>query len=127
MLQINRMGVTRIVLLTKNYAFKIPNFSYGWRMWLQGRLANGQESRISKEYCAVKDKICPVLFSLPMGYLVIMPRVKVMSEQEFSNFNYNDWINLEDGIKFECIEKKAENFGYLDNKVVAIDYGGFYS
>ena len=66
-------------------------------------------------------EFCPVLFHLLFGILVIMPRVRVMTDDEFDCFNYPEFIHQND--YYVPVEAKADSFGWLDGKVVAIDYG----
>ncbi len=41
-------GVTRTVFLCGRLAFKLPCMRYGWRLFLQGLLANMQEREFSR-------------------------------------------------------------------------------
>ena len=60
------MGATRAVFLIDKWAIKVPNFYYGWRPFLWGLLANIQEKEFSRMKLA---ELCPVVFSLPGGFL----------------------------------------------------------
>lgn len=116
-LEINRKGCTRIVLLTTHYAVKIPNIS-DYRMMLYGLLANMQEARFSKTGF---QELCPVLFSLPLGLLVVMPRVRMFTDEEFLRFDL-DGFRVKQDYSIP-VESKADSFGWLDGKPVALDYG----
>lgn len=110
-------GITRTVFLTKRYAFKLPCCRYGWKMFLQGLLANMQERVWGR---SGYDGICPVIWADRFGFLVVQPRVEVldmaMSEDEYIMFCYRqDYIIP--------AENKSDSFGYLNGKLVAIDYG----
>lgn len=67
-------------------------------------------------------ELCPVLFSLPGGWLVVMRRAKPLTLAEWHAF---------DGEAFICcsrdailpVENKPDSFGWLDGRIVAIDYG----
>ena len=113
-------GCTRIVLLTSKYAVKIPNFRYEWRHFLKGLINNIEEAWLSKlsqgnvepfaSYC-----ICPVLFSIPGGWLSIMPRCERLTDKQ--------WDVLEKTDAFpELDDWKPENFGVLDGLIVQLDY-----
>lgn len=131
MVKINRQGCTRIVILTKNYAFKIPNFLDGYKLFLTGLLANLQE----KQFAILKyKKLCPILFTLPLGFLIVMPRVDMLSEQEFLNINFEDFdmykseifpykLDIIENGYFISVENKANSFGWYKNDLVCVDYG----
>jgi hypothetical protein len=112
-----KCGVTRRVLLAGNYAFKVPNWAT-WKQFLYGLLSNMQERAFSRLGWPI---LCPVLFSDPLGFLVIMPRcdpapdaclAKCLAELETPY----DW----EGVP---TDDKSENFGYLAGQLVVIDYG----
>lgn len=123
-------GCTRSVILIGTYAVKIPRLNYGWTQFIKGLLGNMQEVHYSK----MKDKrICPVLFAIPGGFLLVMPRCKELSEVEFTNININDYWkqhlkNINEKTMY-CgdfvvpVEHKIDSFGIINNNIVAIDYG----
>jgi hypothetical protein len=113
-----RSGATRYVLLTRRYAFKIPSLR-NWRCFLWGLLANMQERAFGT--LGLKE-LCPVLFYLPGGFLVVMPKAEVMDEDAFADFDYEGFINSVADMVLP-VEEKASSFGMLDGRVVAIDYG----
>jgi hypothetical protein len=116
-MKIDRSGCTRIVILTKQYAIKVPNVC-DYRMFLNGLLANLTESLWRRWPCA---ECCPVLFALPFGLMVVMPRVRLMTDAEFLDFDYEGFTRKES--YSIAVENKSNSFGWLDGKVVAIDYG----
>jgi hypothetical protein len=109
MMIIDRKGVTRIVILTKNYAIKLPRLNYGWMNFVQGVYCN-----LSERQCwnATKSEyLCPTLFSF-LGFINIMPRVLVCkSEYEI------DSIPNEEGE-----DRKTENYGRYEDRIVCVDY-----
>lgn len=111
-------GVTRIVILTKNYAIKIPNFSE-WRLFLLGLLANMQEHIFSE---LGWPELCPVLFYIAGGWLVVMPKATELSDDEFNNINVEKFCDKKEQ-GFIPAEYKSDSFGWLNGKVVVIDYG----
>jgi hypothetical protein len=124
-------GCTRFVILTKNYVIKIPQFKYEWRHFLLGLLANMQEVAFSK---IEDDRFCPVFFSLPGGCMVIMPRCKEISREEFYDLDVirfwpdksEDYHpdNMCKRVNFNVpVENREDSFGWYNNKIVAIDYG----
>ena len=77
-------GTTRAVFLTKKYAIKVPQFKYGWELFLRGLLANMQEV----EFNTMKDeRLCPIKFHIRGGWLIVMPRCTPISIQTFSNLD----------------------------------------
>lgn len=110
-------GVTRIVILKGNYAYKIPHLLNGWRMFLNGLLANMQE----KEWSGFSPKLCPVIFSLPGGFLVIQKRAQILSNEQWENLDLINFCKHDDTIL--PIEHKRCSFGTLNNNIVAVDYG----
>ena len=103
-----RQGATRLVILTKNYAFKFPNPMHSWNNFLCGLLGNIQEITFSK--CKdFKEQLCPITFYIPGGWLVIMPRC------------YPANYVPEKVLPF--VENKMDSFGIYNDRVVAVDYG----
>lgn len=97
---------------------KVPNFLDGWSLFLRGLLANMQERQIGRSALA---GICPVLFSTIGGWVVVMPRARVMTREEFLSFDPGAFCNRDD--YSIPSEHKENSFGYLHGEVVAIDYG----
>lgn len=114
----DKRGVSRDVFLVGRWAVKLPKLTYGWKMFLCGLLANMQE----RSFAATKwPQLCPVSFSLPGGWLVVMHRARVMTEEEFSSFDAKAFCDQPDYI-VPC-EFKSDSFGWLDGRIVVIDYG----
>ena len=124
-------GCTRFVILTKKYAIKIPQFKYKWRHFLLGLLANMQEVQFSK---TKDERLCPVKFYIPGGWLLIMPRCEPVPENIFFNLDVTKfWPNSSEDYHPDntCqraeynvpVENKLDSFGYYNGKIVAIDYG----
>ncbi len=116
---LNRRGFSRTVILTKKYAFKFPNFFF-WKGFLHGLLGNMQE--ITWNAVNYDERLCPIKFYIPGGWLVVMPRVKQLTREEFINFDCEAFIGVAE--KHIPVEAKEDSFGWLNNKIVAIDYGG---
>lgn len=115
----NRTGVMREVFLIGRWAVKIPKLTRGWRNFLQGLLANLQERELSARGY---PQLCPVVFSIPGGWLVVMPRVEPLSNEFAADFDMIQFAETEDGLSLP-IEMKADSFGRLHERVVAVDYG----
>lgn len=119
-----------MVLLVGGYAIKMPTVVYGWRLFLCGLLANLQERSFSR----LKDpRMCPVIFSLPGGFLNVMPRCIELTDDEFCSlvnikdfwgYGLIDWPGNDYRYKAVIpVENKSNSFGWHNGKVVAIDYG----
>lgn len=109
-----KRGATRTVFLLGGLAFKFPTF-YSWENFLYGLLGNMQETRFSQ---LGWEQLCPVVFSINFGLLVVMKRAMLLTDIEFSNMNYNDFIKV--GVP---VENKQCSFGWLNGRIVAVDYG----
>jgi len=110
-------GTTRFVFLVDKFAIKIPSIKE-WRLFLLGLLANMQEAQWSKIGWV---ELCPVLFSIPGGFLIVMHRARILNNEEFLLLDIEQWIE-ESGHNIP-VEMKADSFGYLGRKLVAVDYG----
>ena len=110
-------GVTRKCFLIGRYAIKIPR-TYSWEAFLLGILGNLQERSMSPAY----PQLCPVIFSL-FGFINIMPRVTPIcySEEALQHIIQKDFTI--GGFRLP-VEPKSSSFGYLNGKLVAVDYGG---
>lgn len=117
-MKLNRTGCTRIVLLVGTWAIKLPNFTSGWKLFLTGLLANMQERNFGRTRW---PEFCPLLFSLPGGWLIVMRRVREMTQAEFLAFDSETWA-VQPDYHVPC-EHKANNFGWLDGRIVCLDYG----
>lgn len=120
-MKIDRTGCTRIVILTQKYAIKVPNFRDDWpRLFCKGICANMQEVNFASTGW---PELCPVLFSLPWGLMLVMPRLNLLTDDEFTEHVPDDWPKRED---YEIpVEMKSNSFGWLGSTPVAIDYGNW--
>lgn len=120
----NRQGITREVILTRRYAIKVPKLIYGWHKFLCGLLANMQEVEFGASRNIDGDHmegLCPVLFFLPGGWLLVMPRVELLTDVEWSAFDAKAFCEREHYTI--PAEFKQDSFGKLRGQIVAIDYG----
>ena len=114
-----KYGTTRIVFIVRDYAIKIPNFKI-WKLFLLGLLGNMQEVTFTS---LRSNKLCPVIFNIPGGFMNIMPKVKELSREEFFNFNYEQFCENDDAYIKNIVENKLDSFGWYKGSIVAIDYG----
>lgn len=76
-----------------------------WRFWSRGRY----------------PELCPIVFYMPLGLLVVMPRLDVLTDEEFLRVNIDDLTNRDE---YQIpVENKANSFGWYRGRPVAIDYG----
>jgi hypothetical protein len=116
-MEIDRTGCTRVVLLIGRFAVKFPCIDE-WRRFLQGLLANMNEVLWSR---ANLDGFAPVLWSLPGGFCLVMKRAQILTDEEFLSLDFEAWRDRGDYII--PAEAKSNSLGWIDGKVVAIDYG----
>jgi hypothetical protein len=115
-----RTGVMREVLLIGRWAVKLPKLTRCWRNFLQGLLANMQERELFARGYA---QLCPVVFSIPGGWLVVMRRAEPLTDKFLEDFDMEQFTELADGTMLD-IEMKGDTFGMLDGHPVVVDYGG---
>lgn len=112
-----KYGCTRLVILCGKYAFKFPQVCYQWRHFLLGLLGNMQEIHMST---LKDDRMCPVRFSIAGGWLVVMPRCKELSQDDFFGMDFTDFQSGDFQVP---VENKLDSFGWYQNRIVALDYG----
>lgn len=114
-----KCGATRWTILIGRYAVKIPSL-YSYRQFLNGLLGNHQE----RTFYQIKDwqpKLCPVLWCSWLCVVLVMPRARILTQDE--DVDLEKFIQV--GPEFYKIpaEIKADSFGYLGDRLVAVDYG----
>ncbi len=110
-------GSTRGVLLLGSIAIKVPRLHAP----LRGAWCNRKERRIHGEG---HPALCPIICADPIGIFVVMRRVEPMSQEYFDShvldlMHLIDRPNRRDHLP---VEMKASSFGWLDGRIVAIDY-----
>lgn len=116
--ELRRDGISRAVLLVGPWAIKIPKSRYGWPNFLRGLLANLQEARFSR---AGWPELCPVVFALWGGWLIVQRRARHFTEEEWDRFDAEAFCDRGDYVV--PAEAKSSSFGWLDGRAVAVDYG----
>lgn len=66
-------------------------------------------------------ELCPVKFHLPLGLLAVMPKVTLLTDDEFCAMDIKAFIETPD--YYVPVEEKTNSFGWLNGRIVAIDYG----
>lgn len=106
-----RHGYSRTVLLLHRWAIKLPRLGAGWRPFLWGLLSNMAERDV---WHRTRDPgLCPILFSLPGGFGVVMPRATDVGSEA------PDYLAGLTGY-----DHKPSSYGRLNGRVVALDYHG---
>lgn len=133
-MKINRRGVTRIVLEFKRFVIKVPNFTYSWLHFLKGMIANINEKQAWKysKITHTSHLLAPVICG--GSFFLVMKRADVKRHrdeiqaleqlaEELSPLDeveerYKEWKEAGYGGDDKC-----DNYGYIHDKLVKIDYG----
>lgn len=120
-------GTTRTVFLIGKYAFKIPILKDGYRDFIKGVLGNINEVKLSG---LCPNYFLPVLWSLPFGLLVVMPRVRSIRQSTWyfraymaDLFHRNNDENQEAWMARHYSECIPRNYAIYKGKPMCIDYG----
>lgn len=119
----HRYGSTRNVFLIGNWAIKWPRF-LSWSHFLRGLLGNMQEASVNgygSQFSMVQEGIARIRFRIPGGFLIVMERARLMTDDEWEKFNYAQMVDR--GEYVLSAENKRDSWGMIENRVVAIDYG----
>lgn len=121
-------GTTRLVILIKSYAIKLPDFTRilqrkGWFFFLKGIIQNEEERKtwqLAQVDMYDESRLCPIIWSSWGGWIVIMQRAKPLSNLTWSlvQRDSQDWINQ--GLGQDI---KRSNFGTIRGRIVKVDYG----
>ena len=125
-MKVKTNGVTRIVFVFKKYVIKIPNFTHCHLHFIEGCYANWSERLFTKQFKNVDwkwndrpvnshDLIAPTYFCLWFGLFSIQAKAMPMLE----NLTDEQKKLYEPLCQTDC---KKENFGWLNGKLVCIDY-----
>lgn len=128
-MKVIRRGITRTVILTKRYAVKVPSLRGGSIGGTRGRLqgfawgvlANHAEFQWHS-YEPWSGKVAPVLRSWLGGLVQVYPRCEpfvATPEQEMAMFE-RTWLPMT--LDPDPGDHKADNYGWLDGRIVRIDY-----
>jgi hypothetical protein len=117
-----REGCTRRVFLIGQYAIKVATWSYGLEFFLKGLLHNLREKRSDR--LASDPRRCPVLFGCAL--FIVMPRCEPRAEPLTDAELWPFFAPDSCGCYLSAVlEDKPENFGYLDGRLVMLDYAGW--
>ncbi len=120
-MKINRQGITRIVLVFRDYVIKIPNFLYQQEHFLAGCYANYMERHYYKLFSSMKNKnvsdlLAPSIWCSWFGLVQIQAKCEKKLEDltDGEIEKYKDWCGT---------DSKKENFGIYKDRLVCLDYG----
>lgn len=115
-----RKGSSREVVLIGQWAIKFPKL-YSWETFLWGLLANMQEIQFSKLNW---PELCPIIWYIPGGFLVVMPRCKILIRNDFCEEKINEiFTNAKLHNRCLPVEMKPDSWGFLNGRLIAVDYG----
>jgi hypothetical protein len=108
-------GNFRYVFLIGPFAVKVPRPRFA----LQGLCCNRWEREVWYRWRPVFrwENLCPIVFADPLGLVVVMPR----AEQPVTDDEIK--AATPDYFPEPTYEYKAQDFGRLNGRVVALDYG----
>ena len=134
-----RRGVTRTVFLVWHWAIKVPAFRpIGGRHGIRGRVAGfatGYLANLSEQtwssYRPWSEGVAPVLRSWLWGVIQVYPRCDPVDQTDW--VYDGDPIAIDSGWRYkgkvplpvlypEPGDFKADNFGWLDGRIVRVDY-----
>lgn len=117
------LGATRRVFVFKTFVIKVPN-TQEYKLFLHGILANLQEKVFSR---INRPDLAKVKFCGKLGLFLIMERAETLDVINL------DWLKFKEDLEeqykndemkeFMLSDAKPCNWGYIDNKLVKIDYG----
>ena len=118
--EINLKGCTRIVFLTKKYAFKIPTFK-SYKLFINGIQANLEE----KNWTTLNIKcINNSYYCNRFGLLVIQKKVRQVNHRGLFWVEQRRLRVLSEYPEIHKVDVKPENYFYNElNQLVKIDIG----
>jgi hypothetical protein len=114
-------GTTRFVFLAAGLAFKIGRGRRGLE-------CNQRELSVWRNATPERRQmLCPIVGSLPFGMLVIQIRAVPITEDEArtlrETYSFPDWNYIPGEPHGDPTEPKASDWGRLNGRLVAVDYG----
>lgn len=116
-----RHGICRDVLLIGRWAIKVPTFRYGLTSFARGILANDSERSWSG-----MPGLCPVVWSLG-GLVNIYPRCDPLPAIRAVEFDEDPTAYAEIAPDWPAPDRKPDNLGVLDGRIVWLDYDGSWN
>ena len=107
------LGSVRTIFIGRRHVFKLPGrWTFRrWRWWwdslLRGLLSNMQERAFAREGW---PELCPITFSLPGGFLVVMRRAHPLTNEEWLGFDYLAFVTRGDAYAEENFDRHASTW-----------------
>jgi hypothetical protein len=117
--EIHAAGTTRLTVCVCRWALKCPKGR-------KGREANRRERDAWLNATPTNKKIlCPIILAAPFGLLVVMRRAVPLTEEEAAELRATRGLPEWDSVLGDPspLEPKASDWGRIDGKLVALDYG----
>lgn len=124
-----KLGAMRTVFITRRYAFKIAghwtfeHWRWWWRSFLTGLLSNMQE----RSFAATKwPELCPIIFYVPGGFMLVMPRALRLTEEEWQRFDYRAFVTRSDPYVADNFGRRASEWrqGDIGQPLAGLFLGG---
>ncbi len=113
------LGATRRVFIFKKFVIKIPNIQQ-YNLFLHGILANLQENLFS----GIHSDLANVIWCDKLGLILIMEKAKILNNEDWDIVDILIKKYEDDEMKeFLLSDFKPSNWGYINNKLVKVDYG----
>lgn len=123
-----RKGGMRFVILTSKYAIKFPLLT-SMDSFLSGWLANDKEYQWTGCILSARGKLplCPVIWRSWLSFVIVMPRCLPVRNERLFGVDLEGLCAIarrENNIAETFIrwDAHAGNFGYLNGRLVKIDY-----
>jgi hypothetical protein len=114
-------GTTRLTLCVGRYAFKFARSR-------RGRDGNRRErlewDRATPER---REMLCPIVWTAPFAFANVMRRAVPLTREDqlhrLATCDFPDWDYMPGGPK-DPFEHKESDWGYLEGRLVSLDYAG---
>lgn len=113
-------GTTRLVLVTKYFVIKVPNFTYSQQNFLSGCLANYNERWFCRKFKMLPEieLVAKTYFTSWFGLFNIQERVFPL------DYDIKEYPEIKETYKHVCKDFKSDNFGETKTgTTVCLDYG----
>lgn len=116
-------GVTRVVITWRGVAIKFPK-PKKWANFLRGLIANINERDTWKFNSGKYERghsrlLAPVIWCSWGGWILLMERATLPTEQQW----HEGGLCIQDHIKHFKGDDNIENYGFIKERLVKIDYG----
>jgi hypothetical protein len=121
-------GAFRTVWFIEKWAIKIPRSPEGLKA-NQREVAKWRSiGNTIFDYPGGNIRLCPIVFSLPFGFAVVMRRAKLLPPNYFADLKtFTRTQFLFHTVRQNIMDTdylKASNYGFLDGTLVVLDYAG---